>query len=189
MQPTFELIIYPIDLSEFGKIPSGDAQFRIVRASSRIDKLSFQGKIHTLPRYAEHGHKWILERWLPPERLIGKTREEYEEMFRSGPMFGQAQMEYPIAGDYEYVYHFDELVDPIYARKIASMILYDEQNSTPQERIDALLKAEERKAEEISNLQSEKIGEIMTRTPEKPWSAPVSSLPAKPRVLLTKENA
>lgn len=187
MQPVSEIITYPIDLSEFGATPTGETQFRIVRASSRIDKLIHQGKLHTLPRYAEHGSKWILERWLPVDRLLGKTRAEWDAMF-AGPMFMQARPEYPADGDFEYVYHWDEAVNATTARKVSAMILFDETNFTNDDRLQAVKVSEESKAADKDAVMTEKLGEIMSRPEEKPWAEPVSSIPARPRVLLSKEN-
>ena len=57
------------------------------------------------------------------------------------------------------------------------------------QRMEALKQAEEDKQVAKDHELGEKIGEIMTRTPEKEWAEPVSSIPARPRVLLNKENA
>jgi hypothetical protein len=114
MQPDYEITFNPIDLRIHGINPHGKPVYRVVWADSRRSKVIHKGKIVELPRYY-HGDessaagKWVLEKWVHPDVLLGMTREQYAGLIASVP--NAAAEEYPEHGDYELSYVFVGNVD------------------------------------------------------------------------------
>lgn len=148
MQELSSIKHYPLDLSEHGLTPKGMPMFRIVWADSRIEKVGLGNEMHQIHLYdGKANGKWVLEKWLPVEKLVGMTREQYEELL-TGPMFGGVQMEYPVDGDYEMVAVFKDSVTPAYAHQLCSMVNCDQANFTNAERAQALRESLEKKEAE-----------------------------------------
>ena len=124
MQPKYEITFHPVNLSRHGLNPHGQPLYRVVFADSRQSKVICKGKMHVLPRYAHDegakGH-YILERWAPPEVIVGMTREQYEVFLSTFP--NAAAEEYPERGDYELARVFNEDSGP-FSRHIDEIALH-----------------------------------------------------------------
>jgi hypothetical protein len=149
MQPDFELRFHPLDLSRFGKTPKGKPMYRIVWADTRKSTCFYMGKRYTLPRY-QHGDeasasgKWVMEKWVPAEKLLGMTAEQYGQMQSAMPHM--AYEKYPVDGDYElsYVFHSGHVDE----QRIVALLAAHEQrfaNTTATERTQQVKDREEQK--------------------------------------------
>lgn len=111
MQSLLDVVVHPVDLGRHGKTPSGAPLYRVVWSDSRVQSDEFQGRVHhNEPFYPLIKGKWLLEKWLPPEKYVGMTQSEWNAMF-DGAMFGKARIAYPSDGEYEPVEIFDGTVD------------------------------------------------------------------------------
>lgn len=132
MQSALEITIHPIDLAEHGLGPHRQPLFRIVWADSRKDTYVHNGRRAVLPRYdGDANGKWVMERWLPPEKLLGMTHEQYDAML-SIP--GAAGMAYPEKGDYELCGIFPGEVDVTKAHMLAARLKFESENLTASDR-------------------------------------------------------
>jgi hypothetical protein len=126
MQPLFELTLHPVDLSRHGLNPYGDPLYRVVWADTRKTKVICRGKVHILPRYthgaeAEAQGHYVLEKWAPPEVIVGMDRQQYEE-FLAGVKNAAAE-EYPERGEYELSRIFNEDSGP-FSKNIDEVALH-----------------------------------------------------------------
>jgi hypothetical protein len=118
MQPSFEIRFHPVDLSRHGLNPYGQPIYRVIWADTRKSKVMCRGKRYILPRY-RHGEEanasghFVLERWAPPEVIVGMTREQYEAFLSGFP--NAALEEYPERGDFELSRIFNETSGPFAA--------------------------------------------------------------------------
>lgn len=126
MQPAFELTQHPVDLGRHGLNVYGEPLYRVVWADTRKSKVFCRGKHHVLPRYA-HGEEanatghWVLERWAPPEIVVGMTREQYDAFLAQFP--NAAAEEYPERGEYELARIFNEESGP-FCKRIDEVALH-----------------------------------------------------------------
>ena len=155
MQPLFELKLHPIDLSRHGLNPYGDSVYRVVWADTRKSKVFCKGKFYTLPRYAhgseaEAGGNWVLEKWQPPEVVVGMNREQYEAFLSRFP--DAAAEAYPERGEYELSRIFNEESGP-FARNVDEVALHKQlyfhewkhEHMTDNDRAQEILAIEEAK--------------------------------------------
>jgi hypothetical protein len=150
MQSSSEITFHPIDLTRHGKNPAGQAVYRVVWADSRKSKVIAHGKVHVLPRYL-HGDessatgKWVLEKWVSPEVLLGMTRDGWDNFVKQVP---QAAMEdWPEHGDYELSYVFPAEIDEALVHRMLDAHEYRFRELTASERKVELEQAEELKEE------------------------------------------
>lgn len=149
MQPSFEIKFHPVDLSEYGKTPTGLPLYRVVWAESRKTRLLYNGKLRIIPRYLAlfqeladvypdltpeqktactrnmRAH-WILERWKSPEEFIGMSRERYNAMAVQFPL--APTEEFPSDGEYDFEHWFPFEVDEALLK--ASLHQYEERRHT-----------------------------------------------------------
>ena len=146
MQSPLDMILHPLDLREHGTTPGGLSLYRIVWADSRTTKLSHEGKVYEFKRYEEQPRAmdhWILEKWLPAEKYIGMTREQFESMLAG--MYGAPTEPYPVDGEYELVHIFEGSVDPAKVHalishmewRLANVSLADRKKEVVAEAMDA----------------------------------------------------
>ncbi len=131
MQPQFEITINPLDLSEYGKTPKGKPVYRIVWSDTRLMKVRYMGKNYTLPMYDHLAGKWVMERHMPAERVVGMSRAAYEALVTAQ---GLPEMPYPEDGEYEFVMAFPQEVVPGAARKVIEQIEFQRNNLSDKER-------------------------------------------------------
>lgn len=123
-QPLYELTLHPVDLTRHGVTPYGFSLYRVVWADTRKSKVLYHGKIHELPRYF-HGDessaagKWVLEKWVAPEILLGMSRDAYDQFLAAMPH--AAAEAWPERGDYELSYVFPANVDEVMIHKQLEM--------------------------------------------------------------------
>lgn len=158
MQPSFELTFHPVDLSRHGLNPYGDPLYRVIWADTRKTKAICRGKVHILPRYS-HGEEsdasghWVLEKWGPPEVIVGMMKEQYEALLLTFP--NAAAEEYPDRGDYELSRIFNEESGP-FCKRIDETALHKQlyfhewkaQHTTSAERLQEAEAAEDAKEAE-----------------------------------------
>lgn len=172
MQPSFEIIFHPVDLSAHGKNPKGLPIYRLVWADSRKTKLLYKGKIHIIPRYPildpeladswplseDERNKckknmrahWILERWMSPEEFVGMSREKYAEMVIQFPHME----EFPSEGEYDFECWFPSEVDDVLVSRAIELRENRRKNVSSSEK-----RAEEAAAEELKEKQQDEIFE------------------------------
>lgn len=137
MQPTRDIKIYPLDLSEYGQTPGGEPIYRVVWADSRVEKAFADGHAHDLQLYDGHANgKWVLEKWLPGEKAVGVSREKYFDLTRGIGV----DMEYPGAGDYYFMAVLAD-VTPHYVRFLIEFNIGDCANLSPADRARRLSEA------------------------------------------------
>jgi len=158
MQPKYELAFHPVDLSRHGLNPYGDPLYRVIWADTRKTKVIHLGKIHILPRYS-HGEEvnakghWVLEKWAPPEVIVGLTRDQYEALLLTFP--SAAAEDYPEKGDYELSRIFNEESGP-FCKSIDEIALHKQlyfhkwrfEHTTNAERLQETVVAEDAKEAE-----------------------------------------
>ena len=148
MQSALEITFHPLDLTRHGKTPTGEALYRVVWADSRKTTVIANHKKHVLPRYlhgdeASAAGKWVMEKWVSPEVLLGMTREGWDEFVKHIPQ--AAQEEWPEHGDYELSYVFPAEVDDAMVHKMLDAHEYRLRKLTDQERKVELEAIEEEK--------------------------------------------
>lgn len=130
MQDEREITFYPgLDLSECGKTPTGKALFRVVLASSRIDRCysASTGIFHVLPMYMHDG--WMLEKWLSAQEFAG-TPEAFEEYCKTIDL----KKKYPTDGEYDAVHPFQSNEEVGLALEYARLAKFGKERMTPAER-------------------------------------------------------
>lgn len=157
MQANSELTIHTIDLSEFGKTPSGDSLFRIVWAPTRIEKFWWREtkQLFDVQMYPDC-EMWILEKWMSGLDWCG-TPEGFASQQARMPI----TMEYPADGEYAECMRFPNNESVSMAKKAVELLLYGKTNITEKERIQALKLREEMKENDIDQKTSDAIHDVL----------------------------
>lgn len=174
MQPLFEITVNPIDLSEYGKTPKGKPLYRVVWSDTRLMKVRYAGKTHELPMYGHLAGKWIMERWLPAEQVMGMSREAFDILVRDQKL---PECSYPIDGEYEFVMAFPQEVVPGVAHKTIQMIEFQRNNLTAKDRKAINDESELQKAKDVDRKKSLILENAMDRPNEIVKSAAFSLPP------------
>jgi hypothetical protein len=162
LQPSYEITIHPVDLSQFGKTPKGLPLYRVVWGDTRKSKLMYKGQLKVIPRYfpdseLNTGAHWILERWKSPEEFYGMSREQYSAMQAQFP-FAPTE-EWSADGDYDFEYGFEAEVDEAMLHKALAIREYRRQHVSLEERkaeaVAAEEKQEKRQEQEFTELYEE----------------------------------
>lgn len=135
MQPEQEIRFHPVDLTRHGLTPSGQALYRVVWADSRRNKVMYQGKVHSLPRYKhqeELAGRWIVEKWQSPEKIMGMGRENWEAFLSTLPPM--AVEEWPADGEYELELPLDGEVNETLLHHVLELHNYRLTNESSAER-------------------------------------------------------
>lgn len=157
MQANTDLIIHPVDLSAYGKTPSGDPLFRVVWSTSRVEKLFYRVtkqlvEVKTYPQSEE----WVLEKWMSALDYAGP-----KDSFEQQQMKSEINMEYPAGGEYAECMKFPTNDSVSMAPAAVEMLLYGKANVTEKERIQALRLREELKEKDIDNRTSAAIRDAL----------------------------
>ena len=158
MQKASEITIHAIDLSSFGKTPSGLPLFRVVWGKSRIEKLWYREtkQLLDLPMYPGC-EEWVLEKWMSGLDYAG-TPEGFARQQQTTPI----AMEYPADGEYAECMRFPNNESVSMAPKAVEMLLYGKTNITEAERIQALKLREEMKEKDLDQKTSDMIRDALS---------------------------
>ena len=174
MQSPLEIRFHPADLSIFGRSPGGLPLYRVVWADSRITKLFHDSEVLELPFYGPDtltSGQWILERWLPPERYIGMTREKFETFVESqrGEDGELPPTEaWPSQGEYELADIFSGHVDVEEIREAIAKTEHDFNHLSPFERVKEVHERFAQRQKRKKEMKNLKIEEILGRDAKKP---------------------
>ena len=159
MQASYEIKHHPVNLERHGLNIYGAPLYRVVWADSRISKVICRGKRFEIPRYQHEpevkGH-FVLEKWAPPEVIVGMTREQYEDMLATIP--NAAAEEYPERGEYELSYVFRGEVDEVWLHRQLDFHEARFRNTTTAEKLEQF-KAKEDKKENQEEEEFEQVYE------------------------------
>ncbi len=161
MQPLFDITVHPTDLLEYGRTPFGGSLYRIVWSDSRLMKVRHLGKTIEMPMYDYLHGKWILERWLSAEQVVGMSRVAYEALIANSTL---PQMAYPERGEYEYVLAFPQEVVVGAARKTIEHIEFQRNNLTAKDRKQIATENAAQKELAADAERNEILGKAMDRT-------------------------
>jgi hypothetical protein len=158
MQNKSEITIHTIDLSEFGKTPSGLPLFRVVLGSTRIEKCSWREtkQIFEILMYP-NCEEWVLEKWMSGLDFAG-TPEAFAGLQRRAPI----NMDYPTEGEYVECMRFPTNESVSMAPKAVELLLYGTTRITEAERIQALKLREELKEKDLEQKTSDMIRDVLS---------------------------
>lgn len=162
MQNPKEILIHDIDLSEFGKTPTGDSMFRVVWGPSRTEKILVKRRIKNpvieAKRYPNE-ELWILEKWQSALDWAG-TPAGHASMCSGAPI----EMEYPADGEYERCdvsFPNNEAVREFAALYVRFLVM-GKTEFTEQDRMKALKLREQIKEDDITERTSEAIHDVLS---------------------------
>jgi hypothetical protein len=160
MQAKSELIIHPIDLSEFGKNPAGNPIYRVVWGPSRTEKVLIKSRneLAELKRYPNQ-ECWILEKWQSALDWAG-PRDSHEERCAKSHI----AMDYPEDGEYEQcdgAFPDQESVFG-FARLFVHFLVMGKVNYTEKERQRALKLREQIKEDDLDQKTSDAISDVLS---------------------------
>jgi hypothetical protein len=158
MQNASEITIHAIDLSRFGKTPSGLPLFRVVWGKSRVEKLWYREtrQLLDLPMYQDC-EEWVLEKWLSAMDYAG-TPDAFARQQERSPI----NMEYPPDGEYVECMRFPTNESVNMAPHAVELLMYGKTNITEAERIQALKLREEIKEKDIDQKTSDMIRDALS---------------------------
>jgi hypothetical protein len=157
MQNVSELTIHAVDLSEFGKTPSGLPLFRVVLGKSRIEKCWYREtkQLFDLQMYPDC-EGWILEKWMSGLDYAG-TPDAFARQMKASTI----SMEYPTDGEYAECMRFPNNESVSMARQAVEMLVYGKTNITERQRIQALKLREEMKEKDLDQKTSDAIRDVL----------------------------
>jgi len=157
MQNASEITIHAIDLSEFGKTPSGLPLWRVVWAPTRIEKCWWREtkQMFEVKMYPDR-EEWILEKWMSALDFAG-TPEGHAQMLAKAPI----SMEYPTDGEYAESMAFPNNEAVGMAKKAVEMLMHGKTNITEKERIQALRLREELKEKDLDAKTADAIKDVL----------------------------
>ena len=158
MQSKSELIVHPVDLSAYGKTPSGAPLFRVVWAASRVEKLSYRitKQLFELKMYPQ-SEEWVLEKWMSALDYAGP-----KDSFEQQQMKSEINTEYPADGEYAECMRFPTNESVSMAPRAIEMLLHGKTNITEKERLQALKLREELKEKDLDNRTSAAISDALS---------------------------
>lgn len=157
MQNKSELTIHSIDLSSFGKTPSGAPLFRVVWAPNRVEKLHYRvtKQMFEVKMYPDC-ENWVLEKWMSALDYAGP-----KDSFEQQQMKSEINMEYPADGEYAECMRFPTNESVSMAPHAVEFLLYGKTNITEKERIQALKLREELKEKDSDERTSAMIRDAL----------------------------
>lgn len=157
MQSKNDLKIHAVDLSAFGKTPTGDPLFRVVWAPGRIEKCWWKEtkQLFDVQMYPEC-EQWVLEKWMSALDYAGPP-EGYASQHAKMPI----AMEYPADGEYAECMRFPNNESVSMAAKAVELLVYGKTNITEKERIQALRLREEMKEKDQDEQTSAAIKDVL----------------------------
>ena len=161
MQPLFDITVHPTDLKEYGTNPWGQPLYRIVWSDTRLMKIRHMGKTVEMKMYDHLGAKWIMERWLPAEQVMGMSRAAFDTLVADKSL---PQMAYPVRGEYEFVLVFPQEVVVGAARKTIEMIEFQRNNFTAKDRKNIAAENAIKIEMAADEARKEILGNAMTRS-------------------------
>jgi hypothetical protein len=162
MQNTSELIHHDIDLSAYGKTPSGKPLFRVIWAPNRVEKLHYRitKQMIEVKMYPDC-EMWVLEKWMSALDYAG-PRDSFDEQQKKS----EINMEYPADGEYAECMRFPSNEAVRMAPQAVEFLLYGKANVSEKERIQALRLREELKEKD----QDERASAIIRDALNPQWS-------------------
>jgi hypothetical protein len=157
MQNVKDLKIHPIDLSEYGKTPTGEPLFRVVWAPTRVEKCWWREtkQFFDVQTYPDC-EMWVLEKWMSGLDYAGTPSEFATQIVRS-----PVGMEYPTDGEYAECMRFPDNEAVSMVKKAVELLLYGKTNITEKERIQALRLREELKERDLDQKTSDAIKDVL----------------------------
>lgn len=157
MQNASEIKFHAIDLTEFGKTPTGLPLFRVVWGPTRIEKCWYREtkQLFDVQMYP-NSEAWVLEKWMSALDFAG-TPEGFTKQQEKMPI----SMAYPTDGEYAECMRFPDNEAVSMAKKAVELLLYGKTNITEKERIQALKLREELKEKDIDDKTSAAIKDVL----------------------------
>jgi hypothetical protein len=160
MQNITEITVHEIDLSRFGKTPSGAPLFRVVWGPSRVEKLWYRETQQLIEaKMYPQSEEWVLEKWMSGLDWAGTP-----ENFATQQSKMTINMEYPADGEYGECMRFPNNDAVSMAPMCVEMLLYGTTNVTEAERIAAIKLREEMKEKDADERASAMIRDALGAT-------------------------